>query len=133
MTTIREAWLNDEAAVTGLWKACGLVVSYNDPREDFRRALSNPSSTILIADDGVGSVMVGFDGHRGWIYYVAVHPSQRKTGLGRSLVEAAHDWLRQRGVVKCQLLIREDNEAVAAFYKTLGYDVTPRVVMARWL
>ncbi|PWN24695.1 N-acetyltransferase GCN5 [Jaminaea rosea] len=134
MASIREAKEDDEATVVQLWQLCGLAVSYNDPVQDFHQALRGPSSTILVADEGAtGAIMVGHDGHRGWLYYVAAHPDERGKGLGRQLVEAAQAWLRERGVAKCQLLIRENNVGVAAFYESLGYEVTPRTVMAKWL
>ena len=120
-----------------LWRACGLVAPYNDPVADFRFALGGAGSTVLVAADGdgrvLGSVMVGHDGHRGWLYYVAADPEARGAGVGRGVVRAAEAWLRERGVAKAQLLVRETNTAVVAFYERLGFEVTPRVVMARWL
>jgi ribosomal protein S18 acetylase RimI-like enzyme len=77
--------------------------------------------------------MVGHDGHRGWLYYVATAPQARGAGLGRTLVQAAEQWLQQRGVVKAQLLVREMNTKVVAFYEHLGFEITPRVVMGKWL
>lgn len=135
--TIRPAVPEDEDALVALWRACGLVASYNDPAEDLRFALAGACSTVLVAagaDGGVaGSVMVGHDGHRGWLYYVAADPGARGTGIGRAVVAAAEAWLRERGVRKAQLLVRETNAAVVAFYERLGFEVSPRVVMARWL
>jgi ribosomal protein S18 acetylase RimI-like enzyme len=80
-----------------------------------------------------GSVMVGHDGHRGWLYYVAADPSLRGMGYGRQMVEAGEAWLRERRVVKVQLLVREMNTKVVGFYEHLGFEVTPRTVMAKWL
>lgn len=77
--------------------------------------------------------MVGHDGHRGWLYYLAAAPDRRGQGIGRSMVEAAERWLAARGVRKVQLMIRPTNTAVARFYDRLGYDEEPRVVMAKWL
>src|SRR4051812_7249962 len=77
----------------------------------------------------VGSVMAGHDGHRGWIYYVAVDPAERKTGLGKRLVAAAEAALLERGVRKAMLLIRDTNTAVRGFYERLGYEVEPRTLM----
>ena len=130
---IRSALPEDEAAVVALWQACGLTVPYNDPAADFRFARGKPNSDILILEDRSGSVMVGHDGHRGWLYYVAVTPDRRGTGLGRALVEAAEEWLKQRGVPKAHLMVRETNQAVAAFYQRLGYDLMPRINMQKWL
>ncbi len=77
--------------------------------------------------------MVGHDGHRGWLYYVATHPAARGRGLGRRMVEAGEKWLRDHNVVKVQLLVRETNTAVVGFYDRLGYEVAPRVLMTKWL
>ena len=134
--TIRSATDDDEPAVIDLWTRCGLVVSHNDPGTDFRFARTGPSSDVLVAlvgDRVAGSVMVGHDGHRGWLYYVAVDPACRLQGLGRSLVAAAEQWLVARGIVKAQLMIRETNGAVASFYERLGYDPMPRINLQKWL
>lgn len=77
--------------------------------------------------------MVGHDGHRGWLYYVAAAPDMRGIGVGRRMVEAAQEWLRTRGVVKVQILVRETNADVVSFYERLGFETTPRVVMGKWL
>src|ERR1700681_86780 len=120
-----------------LWRACDLVASYNDPAADFRFAKAGPCSDVLVAVDDAGdvagSVMVGHDGHRGWLYYVAAHPTSRSKGVGRRMVQAAEDWLRQRGIVKVQLLVRETNTKVVSFYEHLDFEVAPRVVLSRWL
>jgi ribosomal protein S18 acetylase RimI-like enzyme len=137
LLTVRSAVAEDEHAVVALWRACDLVAPYNDPVVDFRFAKAGSCSDVLVAVDDVGevagSVMVGHDGHRGWIYYVAAHPTSRRRGVGRSMVRAAENWLRQRGVVKVQLLVRETNAKVVSFYEHLGFEVAPRVVMSRWL
>ena len=119
----------DFPACAELWRRCGITVSYNDPAADV--ALWQRS-----AERGgqlVGTVCVGHDGHRGWLYQVAVEPKLRHQGLGRKLVRAAEDWLVERDVPKVQLMIRPTNEGVRRFYESLGYDLTPRLVMARWL
>lgn len=134
---IRNAKPEDEEAVVALWHACGLVASYNDPAADFCFALNGACSDILVGEDKtsriVGSVMVGHDGHRGWLYYVASDPGSRGSGVGRQMVQAAEDWLRARGVVKVQLLVRETNTKVVSFYEHLGFETAPRVVMSKWL
>ena len=135
--TIRAAVPADEPSVVALWHACDLVASYNDPAADFRFAKAGACSDVLVGEDAtgriVGSVMVGHDGHRGWLYYVSASPQSRGRGIGRQIVQAAEDWLRQRGVVKVQLLVRETNTKVVSLYEHLGYEVTPRIVMAKWL
>jgi ribosomal protein S18 acetylase RimI-like enzyme len=113
---IRRAVAADETAVVGLWRSCDLIVSYNDPGRDFRRGISGQCSDVLVEEDEsgeiVGTVLVGYDGHRGWLYYVAASPALQRTGIGRKMVEAAEKWLRDRGVAKAQLLIRETNTGV---------------------
>lgn len=120
-----------------LWWACGLVTSYNDPHADFRFARAGAGSEVLIAADAggrvVGSVMVGHDGHRGWLYYVAANPSVRARGIGRALVGSAEAWLRKRGVRKAQLMVRRSNAGVVSFYDRLGFEESDVVVMQRWL
>ena len=135
--TVKTAVAEDEPAVVALWRACDLVASYNDPVADFRFAKAGPCSDVLVAVDDageiVGSVMVGHDGHRGWLYYVAARPASRSKGIGRCMVQAAENWLCQRGVVKVQLLVRETNTKVVGFYEHLGFEVAQNVVMSRWL
>jgi ribosomal protein S18 acetylase RimI-like enzyme len=135
--TIRHAVPEDEPGVVELWRACDLVVSYNDPAADFRFARAGACSDVLVGEDETGricgTVMVGHDGHRGWLYYVASTPQGRGSGIGRQMVQAGEEWLRQRGVVKAQLLVRETNTKVVSFYERLGFEVAPRVVMSKWL
>jgi ribosomal protein S18 acetylase RimI-like enzyme len=134
---VRSAASEDEMAVVALWRACGLVVSYNDPVSDFRFAKAGSCSDVLIGVDDENriraAVMVGHDGHRGWLYYLASHPDTRGVGFGREIAHAAEQWLRARGVVKAQLLVRETNVGVVSFYERLGYEVAPRVFMSKWL
>jgi ribosomal protein S18 acetylase RimI-like enzyme len=135
--TIRPAVPEDEPDIVALWRACDLVASYNDPAADFRFARGGACSDVLVGEDEThricGSVMVGHDGHRGWLYYVASAPDARGSGIGRHMVQAAEAWLRERGVVKAQLLVRETNTKVVSFYEYLGFEVAPRVVMSKWL
>ncbi len=139
---IRPARPEDEAAIVQLWRDCDLVASHNDPGRDFRLARAGSNSEVLVGQDGEGqdgegriiaSVMVGDDGHRGWLYYVACAPDRRGSGIGRRMVAAAEAWLEQRGVAKLQLMIRETNMAVVPFYERLGFEVMPRVLMTKWL
>ncbi|MGU3494641.1 GNAT family acetyltransferase [Xanthobacteraceae bacterium A53D] len=123
-------------ALIALWQACGLTRPWNDPHADIALAKRGPHSTILVARDGqvlAGSVMVGHDGHRGWMYYLAVSSDHQRKGLGRRLVAAAEDWLRARGVPKVMLLVRPENDQVRGFYDALGYQDEPRVVFSRRL
>jgi len=133
---IVEATVGDEAALIALWDACGLTRAWNPPARDIAFALGGPSSTILIERGDAtlsGSVMVGHDGHRGWVYYLAVAPDARRAGLGRALMAAAEAWLRARGVPKIQLMVRTGNEEVHAFYRALGFDDQPVAVLGRFL
>lgn len=133
---IREYNAKDEAAVVSLWRDCGLVVPWNDPVGDISLALGSGHGQLFVArQDGrvVGAVMVGHDGHRGWIYYLAVAPDNRRSRLGQRLVETCENWISARGLAKIQLMIRRANMDVQAFYKEIGYDQSDVVVMQRWL
>ncbi len=125
------------AAVEALWRDCDLVVPYNPRTVDiaFCRASPNSELFVAVAADGavVASAMVGHDGHRGWLYYVSVDPARRGENLGRRMVTHAEDWLRSLGVRKINLMIRETNLEVQAFYERIGYSVEPRTAMARWI
>jgi ribosomal protein S18 acetylase RimI-like enzyme len=124
------------AQVAALWHACGLTRPWNDAAADAAMALNGPSSTILAARRGAvltGSVMVGHDGHRGWIYYMSVRPADQGRGVGRLLMRAAEDWLRARGVPKLNLMVRGDNLRARGFYEALGYAENDVVVLARFI
>jgi ribosomal protein S18 acetylase RimI-like enzyme len=121
---VTEATAGDAGAVIALWEACGLTRPWNDPARDFALAIDSPASTVLVAREGdvlAGSVMTGFDGHRGWVYYLAVASDARRRGLGRALMAAAEAWLKARGAPKIQLMVREGNEAIG-FYEALGLE-----------
>jgi ribosomal protein S18 acetylase RimI-like enzyme len=126
----------DIADVIALWRACELTRPWNDPAADIALARRGPNSAILIGRDGdamIASALVGHDGHRGWVYYVAVDPARREKGFGRAIMNAAEDWLRARGIEKLQLMVRGDNTRVQAFYGSLGYLEQERVLFAKWL
>ena len=126
----------DVAGVIALWQACDLTRPWNDPAADIALARRGPNSTILIGRDGdaiVATVMVGHDGHRGWVYYVATDPDRRAKGYGRAIMTAAEDWLRATGIAKLQLLVRRENAGVAAFYQSIGYEEAQTIVFAKWL
>lgn len=127
---------DDAVAAAALWESVGLTRPWNDPLTDFARALRGAASTVLgLRHDGelVGTVMVGDDGHRGWVYYLAVSPAHQGRGLGARLMTSAEGWLKERGVVKVQLMVRETNQEVMAFYDHLGYEVSEVSVLAKWL
>ena len=126
----------DVAPLAALWQACELTRPWNDPTADIALARRGPNSAVLAGRDGdtlVASVMVGHDGHRGWVYYVAIDPAHRGKGYGREIMNAAEEWLRQRGIEKLMLMVRSDNTKVQAFYESLGYDEQERILYAKWL
>lgn len=127
---------DDAEEVIALWRACGLTRPWNDPAADFARALAGPSSAVLIRrEEGalVASAMVGFDGHRGWVYYLAVAPESRRRGLGRATMADAEAWLRAKGAPKLQLMARADNAAALDFHASLGLERQEVVTMGRFL
>jgi len=126
----------DVESVVALWQRCGLTRPWNDPTSEIAFARRGQNATILIGRaDGalVATAMVGHDGHRGWVYYVAVDPDLQRRDFGRAIMAAAEDWLRGQGVEKVMLMVRPDNTKVHAFYDRLGYDVQERVIYAKWL
>jgi ribosomal protein S18 acetylase RimI-like enzyme len=133
--TIREASAGDRAQVIALWQECGLTRPWNDPTSDFDRALAFVGSAIFVAEDdanAAGTAMTGFDGHRGWIYYLGVKPGLRGEGIARRLVDACADWLRNHDCPKVELMLREGNPA-SGLYERLGWEKQPVRVYARWL
>ena len=122
--------------VIALWQACGLTRPWNDPAADIAQARKGANATVLIGRNGsmiVATAMVGHDGHRGWVYYVATDPGHRGRGHGRAIMQAAEDWLRATGIEKLQLLVRPDNTGVKDFYQSLGYSMQERIIYAKWL
>jgi ribosomal protein S18 acetylase RimI-like enzyme len=126
----------DVADVVALWQTCGLTRPWNDPATDIAFARKGSNATVLIGRDDsaiVATVLVGHDGHRGWVYYVAVDPNHRGKGYGRVIMHAAENWLRAAGIAKLQLLVRADNTSVKDFYQSLGYSEQERIIYAKWL
>jgi ribosomal protein S18 acetylase RimI-like enzyme len=122
--------------VIALWQRCGSTRPWNDPAADIALARKETNSTILLGrNDGVlvASVLVGHDGHRGWVYYVTADPEHRFKGYGRAIMSAAEDWLRARGILKLQLMVRKENTKVHAFYRSIGYYNQETVTFAKWL
>jgi len=114
----------DEDAVIALWERCGLTRPWNDPRKDVARKLAVQREWFLVGEeDGrvVASAMVGYDGHRGWINYLAVDPQARGGGRGRALMAEAERLLRAAGCPKLNLQVRATNAAAVEFYRRLGY------------
>lgn len=126
----------DTEAVIALWQRCGLTRPWNDPTRDIERKLGVQPHLFVVAHDAhrvVGAVMAGYDGHRGWVNYLAVCPSLRGQGLGAALMRHVEQGLRALGCPKVNLQIRTGNAAVRAFYESLGYAVDDAFSMGRRL
>jgi ribosomal protein S18 acetylase RimI-like enzyme len=127
---------SDEAAVIALWEACGLTRSWNDPRKDIERKRSVQRERFLVGthdDVVIASIMIGYDGHRGGINYLAVAPDQRGRGHARTLMREAERLLTAAGCPKINLQIRTANAAVIEFYKHIGYAQDDAVSFGRRL
>ena len=137
----------DRRALTALWEACGLTRPWNDPYRDIDRKLERDAGLLLVGEapanqpaDGttkagkvIATVMAGYDGHRGWINYLAVDPDHQGEGHGRAMMKAAETRLLALGCPKVNLQVRTDNSDAVAFYEALGYSVDPVVSMGRRL
>lgn len=124
---IRSFSTNDEDAVIELWELAGVTRPWNDPRLDIARKMAVQPELFLVAVEDhnvVGSVMAGYDGHRGWLYYLATAPLRRGRGYGHALVAEAEERLLAMGCPKVQLMVRRDNDSVRGFYENLGYEAT---------
>jgi len=114
----------DEEAVIRLWKACRLVVPWNDPAKDIERKLTVQREWFLVGlQEGqlIATIMIGYEGHRGWVNYLAVDPAYRKKGIGKQLMDEAERLLKAFGCPKLQLQVRTSNHGVIAFYRRIGY------------
>ncbi|MEM8878782.1 MAG: GNAT family acetyltransferase [Pseudomonadota bacterium] len=132
--TITEIVDADVAQIISLWEAAGLTRPWNDPERDIAFARAATDSTVLVGRQNgaiTACAMAGHDGHRGTVYYLGVSPAAQGHGLGRQMMDAVEGWLRARGVWKINLMVREDNTAVAGFYDALGYTREPRAVFSR--
>ena len=126
----------DEAQVVDLWARCGLLRPWNDPRKDIARKLRVQRELFLVGVDGnriAATVMAGYEGHRGWINYLAVDPASRRQGIARALMAAAEERLRALGCPKISLMIRADNRDVTAFYRSIGFAEDAVVSMGKRL
>jgi ribosomal protein S18 acetylase RimI-like enzyme len=126
----------DEPSVLTLWQRCDLVRPWNDPRRDICRKLKvNPEWFLVGLANGqvVATVMAGYEGHRGWLNYLAVAPEFQRRGLAREIVAEAEGLLRKAGCPKINLQIRTSNQAVIEFYRRLGYSVDDVVSMGKRL
>jgi ribosomal protein S18 acetylase RimI-like enzyme len=126
----------DEARVIELWTFAGLVRPWNDPKKDIARKLKVQRELFLVAElDGVivGTVMAGYEGHRGWVNYLAVDIGQRRRGIGTALMRDAERRLRLLGCPKINLQIRRENTGVQAFYAAIGFKEDAAVSMGKRL
>lgn len=135
---IRQFAAEDTDAVVELWEACGLTRPWNDPRLDIERKLAVQPELFLVAQDAdaqavIGSAMGGYDGHRGWIYYLASDPGRRGEGVGRALLAEVEHRLRDMGCPKIQLMVRSENRGVIEYYDDLGYEEADVVVQGKRL
>ena len=127
---------DDEAAIVALWVACQLVVPQNSPQRDIARKLGvNPEWFLVGELDGriVATCMVGYEGHRGWINYLAVAPEYQRRGVARQIMEEAERLLRQAGCPKINLQVRVANAQVIEFYKTIGFKIDDVVSLGKRL
>jgi ribosomal protein S18 acetylase RimI-like enzyme len=123
---IRPFRIEDEAAVLELWTLCGLIVPHNDPRKDIRRKLQvNPEWFLVGEERGklLATCMAGYEGHRGWINYLAVAPTRQRQHLATRMMEKAEQILREAGCPKINLQVRSSNLQVIAFYESLGFKI----------
>lgn len=126
MPTVRNFDAADSDAVVALWQICDLTRQWNNPHRDIARKFAHDSDSFFLAESGdhlVGTVMVGYDGHRGWVNYLAVDPEWRRRGVGRTLMDHAERWLLARGCPKLNLQVRTGNDDALDFYRRLGYRV----------
>jgi len=133
---IRPYQAADQDAVGALWERCQLTRPWNDPVKDIQRKLSvEPGSFLIgvIEESIVATIMVGYDGHRGWVNYLAVEPSRQKSGLGRAMMAKAEKLLAARGCPKLNLQVRSGNAQAMEFYKRLGYGTDDVISMGKRL
>jgi ribosomal protein S18 acetylase RimI-like enzyme len=135
--SIRPYQDSDEQAVIALWQeVLPDSAPHNDPATSLRNKLAVDRNLLFVADvegEVVGTVMGGYDGHRGWIYSVAVRPQNRRRGIGGALIRRMEVALFEQGCLKVNLQVRTSNAAVIAFYQALGYDVEERISMGKRL
>lgn len=127
----------DRERVVALWKDCALVVPWNDPGRDIDRKVADSPELFFVAEDAQGAAcgtcMAGYEGHRGWIFYMAVRPDQQGRGIARALLDHAEAALAARGCPKVELMVRDTNAAVLEFYRHLGYVDEPVAVLGKRL
>lgn len=137
MIKIRPFQPADTEPVIALWQACGLVKPWNDPHKDIERKLAVLPELFLVGESEkgtlIGSAMGGYEGHRGWVNYLAVHPEQQGSGYGRILMEALEEKLIALGCPKINLQVRDTNLDVIHFYEAIGYKIDQVVSLGKRL
>ena len=126
----------DEEALVSLWNMCKLTVPWNNPYKDIARKLKVQSELFLMGyleNKLIASIMAGYDGHRGWINYFAVHPEFQSRGHGKQLMDNVENRLRELGCPKINLQIREGNDKVFSYYQKLGFVEEKRINMGKRL
>jgi ribosomal protein S18 acetylase RimI-like enzyme len=134
--TIRPFRPSDEMAVIGLWRVCELVVPHNDPRKDIaRKSTVNPEWFLVgeLGDVLIASCMAGYEGHRGWINYLAVHPDHRRCGYAGKIMAEAERLLREAGCPKINLQVRTSNSGIIRFYEKIGFNRDQAVSLGKRL
>jgi ribosomal protein S18 acetylase RimI-like enzyme len=133
---IRSYRCEDESAIIELWRKCNLVRFWNNPEKDITRKLSVNPEMFLVGQIGgkpVATMMGGYEGHRGWIYYLAVDPAYQRQGFGRQIMEAIEEKILATGCPKINLMVRHDNLEAVKFYEKLGYNTDEVVSMGKRL
>ena len=133
---IRTFDIADQAAVINLWQACALVVPWNDPIKDIARKLKVDADLFLVGESRgeiVATVMGGYEGHRGWINYLAVSPQHQRKGYGREIMEFVEQRIQLKGCPKINLQIRGANTQATEFYQAIGYDIEDAVGLGKRL
>ena len=126
----------DENTVIEIWRKCDLVKPWNNPKRDIERKLEVDPELFLVGlidNQVVATVIGGYDGHRGWLYYLAVDPAYQRMGLGRQIMNEVEQRILATGCPKINLQIRADNSIVVEFYESIGYQTEDRISMGRRL
>jgi len=127
---------DDESDVINLWRQCGLIVPWNNPETDIQRKLSTSPNLFYVGVlDGelIASCMAGYDGHRGWIYFLAVKSAHQRQGFASRLIDHAESELIKLGCPKVELMVRKSNNNITSFYQSVGYDTDPVMVLSKRL
>ena len=133
---IRTYQKSDEEQIINLWLECGLIVPWNNPKRDIERKMDEDPSLFLVGEIDrsiVCSCMAGYDGHRGWIYYLAVRRDYQRQGIALKIVTEAENRLLEIGCPKIDLMVRKNNKDAISFYHKIGYKDDPVVVLSKRL